>query len=533
MFAHFRPIFICFLSLMFGIWLAELFREGHTIFFIVFICVIAVLILCSFLKFVFKNKFFEYLWNSNKFLIVLICSFLIGFGLFSFQSQKIQKESNFYINGKESFEISGRIRNSPVIYEDYVTFFLDDVSAQKEGKAIKLDKGIYVKASKSYEINALLKADIGDIVCYYGSLNTANVFNNNGVFDFAYKNDIRYFSELKKDGAYIKSKGSLNFIEKCRVYIKNTIYNAMDERHAGLCYAVFVGDLSGLDYDIISDFQITGVAHLLAVSGLNTSLMALVLVWLLRKLRLKEKHSILIVAILLFWYCLICNFCASVLRASLMSLLFLIGRAFMKQTDSLNSISLSGIILLLFNPLFVFDLSFLLSYACVFGMVMLGPVFYDMFLKMKLNKFISLNLSISLAAQIATLCFCVNSFGYISIFSLLTNLIIGPLMEYLYIAMFIALIIAMIIPFMWCFLWLCQWGLWLIEVVTKFISSWKFTVLYIDNFSSLFLVWNFYAMFAYSKFCILAGKRQKIINYALTTGIGVMLLVLNYTAFKS
>jgi len=517
---------------MLGIWFAELFREGHTIFFIIFLVFVGILILCSFLKFVSKNKFFEYLWNSNKFLIVLLCSFLIGFGLFSEKSQKLQSENNIYLNGKTEYTITGRVRNSPVVYENYVTLFLDDVSAQAEGKYIKFDKGIYVKASRDYEINALTKADIGDIICFCGTIKSTNVFSDDGVFDFAYKNNIRYFCELKKDGAYIDSKGSLNFIEKSKKMIKDTIYKSMNERHAGLAYAIFVGDLSGLDYDIISDFQATGIAHLLAVSGLNTSLMALVLVWILTKLKIPKKYSILIVAILLLWYCLICDFCASVLRASLMSVLFLIGSVFMKQTDSLNCISISGIILLIFNPLFVFDLSFLLSYACVFGMIMLGPVFYKMFLKLKLGKFVSLNLSASLSAQIATLCLCVNSFGYISVFSLLTNLIIGPFMEYLYIAMFVSLIIALILPFMWCFLWLCQWGLWLVEVVAKFIASWRFAVVYADKLSSLFLVWSFYAMFAYSKFCVLASKKQKIINYVLTTAVGVMLLILNYTAFK-
>lgn len=516
--------------MMLGIWFAELFREGHTIFFVILLIFVGVLVLCSFLKFVCKNKFLDYLWNSNKFLIVLLCSFLIGFLLFSDKSQKINSENNIYLDGKTEYNITGRVRNSPVVYESYITLFLDDVSAQADGEFIKLDKGIYVRASRDYETNALLEADIGDEICFYGTLKSTNVFNDDGVFDFAYKNNIRYFCELKQDGATIEGKGSLTFIEKSKKLIKDTIYKSMDDRHAGLSYAIFVGDLSGLDYDIISDFQITGIAHLLAVSGLNTSLMALVLVWIFTKLRIPKKYSILLVAGLLLWYCLICDFCASVLRASLMSVLFLIGSVFMKQTDSLNCISISGIILLFFNPLFVFDLSFLLSYACVFGMIMLGPVFYKMFLKMKLGKFLSLNLSASLSAQIATLFLCVNSFGYVSVFSLLTNLITGPFMEYLYIAMFVALIVSLILPFMWCFLWVCQWGLWLVEVVANFIADWKFAVIYLDKFSSLFLTWSFYAMFAYSEFCVLQKKKQKIINYVLTTAVGVMLLILNYTA---
>ena len=372
----------------------------------------------------------------------------------------------------------------------------------------------------------LKDAQIGDKISFVGTIKSSNVLSSNGVFIFAYKQDIRYIANTNsaqlKNITYEQNK--LGFFDETRMFIKNTIYNNMDERNAGLCYAIFVGDLSGVDYDIVENFRATGVAHLLAVSGLNTSLMAIVLVWFLGKIKIKPKYSVLIVFLMLLFYCFICNFCASCLRASLMSVFLLFSKAFGKQNDSLNSISLSGIVLLLCCPLFLFDLSFLLSYACVFGMVMLGPVFYKFFLKCKLGKFVSMNLAISLAAEITTLVLCVNTFGYISVVGLLVNLLVCPIMEYVYITCFVSLLISLVMPFMGFLLWCCQWGYWLVDIITAFVASFSFSIVYVDKLSGWFLTWTLVATYIFSGFMLEQSKKKKIVIYSSTLLVGALLL---------
>ena len=56
----------------------------------------------------------------------------------------------------------------------------------------------------------------------------------------------------------------------------------MDERYAGLAFSVLVGDRAELAFDIQDNFQITGIAHVVAVSGLNTAFIMMLLLWLLR-----------------------------------------------------------------------------------------------------------------------------------------------------------------------------------------------------------------------------------------------------------
>lgn len=517
---------------MLGIWLAELFREGKTIYSIVLLCLIVLLLLFSFAKLFRKSEKLEKLWKINKFLAVMFVSAAVGFGLFFVQVGSLSKEQNVHFNPKENFVVTGNLKDCAVIYDTEATFFLNNVFVSGGGKAYKLEKDVYVKLEKELDdkMPALKEAKIGDRISFVGTLSTTEVFGNSGVFLFAYKNNTRYIA--KTNSAKLKNiteeETNLNFFTQTRMMIKDTIYKNMNERNAGLSYAIFVGDLSGVDYEIVSNFRATGVAHLLAVSGLNTSLMAIVLVWILNKCRVKKKISVLVVAALLLFYCVICNFCASCLRASLMSVFLLFAQAFGKQNDSLNSISLSGIVLLLVCPIFLFDLSFLLSYACVFGMVMLGPVFYRFFLKCKLGKFVSMNLAISLAAQITTLVLCVNAFGYVSVVGLLVNLVVCPIMEYVYIASFVALLFVLIMPFMGFLLWCCQWGLWLVDVITKFVASFSFSVAYLDKISGLFLIWTFLATYIYSGFMIEQNKKKRALIYGGTAAVGTIILCVGF-----
>ena len=517
---------------MLGIFVAELFREGKIAYFIVVLSLLVIIILLSCLKFLTKSKIFEKLWSFNKFFVVVLVSFMVGFGGFFLHTQGLMKENSIEFNSQDSYVVTGNLKNSAVIYNKEVTFFLDDVFVSGDGKAHKLEKGMYVKMAKNLDDDAkeLQDAKMGDRISFVGSIFTSEVLGKGGVFMFAYKNDVRYIAttNTEKLQNITKEKRSQSFVDDVREKIKDTIYNNMEKREAGLCYAVFVGDLSGVDYDIVSSFQSTGVAHLLAVSGLNTALMSIVLVWILTRLGVKQKYSVLIVFLMLLFYCMICNFCASCLRASLMSVFLLASKAFGKQNDSINSTSLSGIVLLLFCPLFVFDLSFLLSYSCVFGMILLGPMFYRFFMRCKLGKFVSLNLSVSLAAQITTLCLCINTFGYVSVVSLLVNLIVCPIMEYVYIASFVSLMITLIMPFMGFLLWCTQWGYYLVDIITNFVASFSFASVSVDKLSGLFLVWTFLATYIFSPFMIEQNKRKRAIIYSGTIFVGVLLLCFSF-----
>ncbi len=530
MFAHLRPIFITFLSLMLGVFLAELFRQGKTAYLIVVCAILCLLIFLALFKFAFKNNFFQFFGRYLKFFVIVLLSIAVGALLFLGVFSKVQNENKIKVNESSTYFVVATASSTPSQQGEKVSLFVKDMTLSgSNGEFYKIDNfGMYVKVSSTdfqEEAEELFNAKIGDTVMFYANVKNTNVFDDDKVFAFAYKNGIRYFAYVNY-GAVSVVEGTMSGMDSVREYIKTTIYASMNEEQAALAYAVFVGDRSGLDEELQQNFRLTGLSHMLAVSGLHVSIMMLCLMWIFQKCRLKPKISFLLVIVILLFYCILCNFTASVLRASLMTVFLLFGKAFGKQTDSLNSVSLAGIILLLFNPMFVFDLSFLLSFASVFGIILLYSPIYDGLMKLKLGKFVSASLAISISAQIATLPFLINSFGYFSIVSLLANFLIGPIFEYTYIAFFITLLLNLAMPFLWFLQWVVQWGFWLVDAISSWIASWPTTILNVPNLSTLFIFLMFVVLFSLSRFNV-SGAKVKAITISGLTLFLVLALIFN------
>ncbi len=151
--------------------------------------------------------------------------------------------------------------------------------------------------------------------------------------------------------------------------------SAIEERNArGFVEAVVLGDRSDMDKETLIDFTTSGVAHILAVSGFNVAIVALVVAQLLRIFGiywLRTRISITMVMVLL--YSAIVGFQPSVVRALLMIELYLLAKLLERRPDPLNIVMSAAAINLLLRPYDLFDVGFQLSYAGVMGMILIAP----------------------------------------------------------------------------------------------------------------------------------------------------------------
>ncbi len=514
MFAHIRPIFIGFLSLCLGIWLAELFRQGETFYAIAIGVVLLLIISLTFFRLLFKkNKFFRYLWSIRKASITAFFAMIFGFCSLSIVYDRILQEEVTSVNASYKYVVMAEVQSAPIVYEDYISMFLTEASLTYDGSVIDLEKGIYLRVdiADMERESDWFRAEVGDTIILVAKVKNASVLGTGDVFTFAYKNDFRYIAYAEQEDISL-IKGSMSGVDSVRKFIKDTIYNNMDDRYAGLAYALFIGDRSGLDYDLVVNFQATGIAHLLAISGINIAFIVVLLMWLLKLFRSKPVFRIIIIGLVLLFYCLLCDFSPSVVRASLMAMFLLVGQSWGKQGDNLNSVSLAGALLLIIDPMYLFDLSFLLSFASVFAIFMLYPPFERFFIKIGLGRFISANLAISLAAQIGTLPLIINTFGYVSVVSLLVNVIIVPFFGYLYMGLFIVLLLSSVLPFLGVLFWVLQWGLWLVDIISAWFGSWSFAQVSVGGIVSIATVMFFLLLFTLSPFCVLDKKKKVILN---------------------
>ncbi len=200
--------------------------------------------------------------------------------------------------------------------------------------------------------------------------------------------------------------------------------------------ALTLGYKDDIDPEIRRQFQASGAAHVLAVSGLHTGILYGLVLWLLtlggRFKPLYEDRVrrcvISSVVIAVMWgYAWLTGMSPSVVRAVTMVTIFEVGRMLHRQAFSLNTIAAAAVLILAVHPTDLWSVSFQLSFAATTAIVVLISYQSSVFSRQKILHYFIGIIAVSLAAQIGTLPITMYYFGQISCYFLLTNLIVLPL----------------------------------------------------------------------------------------------------------
>ena len=132
-----------------------------------------------------------------------------------------------------------------------------------------------------------------------------------------------------------------------------------------LLAALLIGDRTGLDREILTNYQRTGAYHILVVAGLKVGILAVVVMWCLRRLRVNEWLATTGTAIAALFYCLLTDGGAPVVRATVMLVLYLIARMFFRERNPLNAIAAAALLMLIWDARALFDPGFQLSFLSV------------------------------------------------------------------------------------------------------------------------------------------------------------------------
>ncbi len=161
---------------------------------------------------------------------------------------------------------------------------------------------------------------------------------------------------------------------KLKEAITDKINSSMSNNNAGLLSGMLFGDKSGVENDTARAFRNSGIAHLLAVSGLHTALWCGMLLSLLKIIKAGTKTGVVICSLFLACFCIVSAFTPSVIRASLMTACGLLAPTVKRRADSLNSLGLAVTVLLVLNPYNVQSVSFQLSAASTLGVLLSTPL---------------------------------------------------------------------------------------------------------------------------------------------------------------
>ncbi len=204
-------------------------------------------------------------------------------------------------------------------------------------------------------------------------------------------------------------------------------------RQQAVVKALCLGYKNELDKDTRTLFSSTGTIHLLAVSGLHTGAVYLLLCYFFRFLGLKHPKSHLVIIPLLWCYACLTGLSPSVIRAANILSFIIIGKAFAQDYTPLNSIAASAFFTLIFQPEALYSISMQMSYAAYTGIVLLYPLSkkFSSHIPAFLKPVYAL-LSVTLSAQLATAPLSIYYFHTFNPGSPLINLIAVPLTTLLF-----------------------------------------------------------------------------------------------------
>lgn len=356
--------------------------------------------------------------------------FILGWILLWKNDPKIQKS---HFSHFKTEALVGIVNEEPKYIGEYLRCELKINTGVQEDKQISMTGLLLINLKVDSLIDVLKYGDLIVIPSNYYEISPPY---NPG--DFNYKaflanNNIWHSSFLEKDQFKKISEGKGNYSIQYAVAFRQRMLRVFeryltDKGALSIASALVLGYRNDMEKEVLSVFTDTGTVHVLAVSGLHVGIVFVVfsalLFWMNRNPRIKFVKGIVLI-LLIWFYALITGFSPSVLRAAIMISFTLIAFHFVKDRNVYNTIAASALMLLLYNPKFISNVGFQLSYLAVIAIIYLYPKLRDLFaIENRILRWLWNYSALSIAAQLITFPLVIYYFNNFPLYFLPANLFI-------------------------------------------------------------------------------------------------------------
>lgn len=306
-------------------------------------------------------------------------------------------------------------------------------------------------------------------------------------------------------------------------WMRQTIKNALSEVFptdtSGFAIALLIGDTDAIDYETDISFKLSGISHIIAVSGFHvTVLFSLVYLLLGKKRFLGAAVGIPV----LFFFAAVAGFSPSIMRACLMHSLMIVGLLFDKDYDPPTALGFAVLVMLIANPCTVTNVGFQLSVGCMVGiLVFAGPIKQWIMerktfarIKGKRKKIVAgfaVSVGMSVGSAIVVTPLCAYYFGMVSLVSVLTNLLTTWIITLIFYGVMLAFVAALIwTPIGSIVGWIVAWPIRYVLLAARCMAAFPLAAVYMD--SIYMVLWLLFAYILLGVF--LLSKRKPILMTA-------------------
>lgn len=450
-----------------------------------------------------------------KFVVFLVLIFYTGF----FNAYlRTDKSDSLVLFDNEKVDIKGQIVSVPnTVSEEKTRFFFKVYEVGEENASGKTLVTVSKNTNKSKNFQA------GDYFEMKGRIKTPFKSGNPSQFDYGkyLKNFDTYtvFYTSEKDCKTLNKKLSLKW-----TFIKelNNLRDKIIDVHSKYLRSPNLEILGGIvfgddavappDY-IKASFVNSGLLHILAASGMNVAFIYAFWVFFMRRAKAPFKLTVISGMILVVIYTMMTGLGASVIRAALMLLLVLLGKLIDRDSNNVALLALVAMLMLIYNPAFINDVGFQLSFVVTFGLLTTANVIFEKFPKNKVLNYILGILFIPVIAQIWVAPIQMFYFNTISTYSIFANILSVPFLSVVSFGGFISSILAIFTPITdkICFVldFILNYALNVIVYISNFFANLSHSI-YTTTHPSVFQIFIYYAIILLLTLSVKKGAYRKL-----------------------
>jgi len=344
-------------------------------------------------------------------------------------------------------DVNFSVRNKQII--------LDEVTISYPSGKLNMKGKLHISL---YDLEIKNEISPGDSVKFRGDIKAITGARNPGEMDYhsfmADKGILASATPSQKTTIDVKTSNDIYSLSRLVYSLRNHINKSIEnnfgksDRYSGLAKALILGERTDLDDAMYSEFRQGGIVHLLAVSGLHTGYIVLIMLFLTGRFGLRTRLLFSISGILLFVFISGSN--PPVIRAAVMCIVYMAGIIFSRESNPFNSLAIAFMLILIYEPASLFQVGFQLSFFAVFGILLVNKYFQDFYKKYSitgLKRKVITFFAATMFAQLFTIPILLHHFGYVSLTGIINNIFAIPLAGLILISIFLSIVTGLLSDF--------------------------------------------------------------------------------------